>query len=357
MQDDLTDRIYEAAFLPECWDDVLARLSEAVGSASGCLLLFDGPRPLGFAATGPMHDVLDRFCKDGLWQKSRRVHHFWENPFTGFVTARDYFKPEFLKNEPEFEIRHSTGLDDQAGTLLPMPSGEIVVFAFDRAASDGVFEAKDIALLNAHFPHLARTGLISARLRLERAQATVSALDTLALPAAVIGGRGRVIAANAQFEKLSHLFLPIAFGGVAIADAAANRLFQEVLLGVGSNREPLVRSIPVRGVADRACAVIHMVPLRRGAHDIFSQADILIIMTEVRPDGNLPPLGLLSVLFDLAPAEARLAIALSAGKSLKAAAAEMGIEYNSARTYLTRIFTKTGTSQQSQLVALLKSTR
>ena len=50
------------------------------------------------------------------------------------------------------------------------------------------------------------------------------------------------------------------------------------------------------------------------------------------------------------------AIALAAGKSLKAAAAEMGIEYSSARTYLARIFSKTGTSQQSELVALLKST-
>ena len=62
-------------------------------------------------------------------------------------------------------------------------------------------------------------------------------------------------------------------------------------------------------------------------------------------------------LFDLAPAEARLAAALASGKSLTTVAAQQGIKVSSARTYLAQIFRKTGTHQQSELVALLKSTQ
>ncbi|MBZ9883702.1 LuxR C-terminal-related transcriptional regulator [Mesorhizobium sp. CA10] len=60
-------------------------------------------------------------------------------------------------------------------------------------------------------------------------------------------------------------------------------------------------------------------------------------------------------LFDLTPAEVNLVTALAKGHSLKAAAAEAGLQFSTVRTYLNRVFRKTGTNQQSQLVALLKS--
>ncbi|RUY60441.1 helix-turn-helix transcriptional regulator, partial [Mesorhizobium sp. M7A.F.Ca.CA.001.09.2.1] len=61
-------------------------------------------------------------------------------------------------------------------------------------------------------------------------------------------------------------------------------------------------------------------------------------------------------LFDLTPAEARLATALASGRSLKEAADTSNITVKTGRTYLERIFSKTRTRQQSELVALLKST-
>ncbi|RUY53574.1 helix-turn-helix transcriptional regulator, partial [Mesorhizobium sp. M7A.F.Ca.CA.001.12.1.1] len=62
-----------------------------------------------------------------------------------------------------------------------------------------------------------------------------------------------------------------------------------------------------------------------------------------------------AALSDLPPAEARLAAALSQGRPLREAAARSNIPVKPGRTYLERIFAKTGTRQQSQLVALLKN--
>jgi len=60
-------------------------------------------------------------------------------------------------------------------------------------------------------------------------------------------------------------------------------------------------------------------------------------------------------LFDLTPAEARLAVALSTGQSLKQAAEAQEVKLKTSRSYLERIFAKTGVHQQSELVSLLIS--
>jgi len=57
--------------------------------------------------------------------------------------------------------------------------------------------------------------------------------------------------------------------------------------------------------------------------------------------------------FGLTPAEARLAIHLVAGETLRSADAKLGITYETARTHLKNIFSKTGTCRQAELVVVL----
>ena len=64
-------------------------------------------------------------------------------------------------------------------------------------------------------------------------------------------------------------------------------------------------------------------------------------------------LALLRSMFDLTPAEARLARNLAAGRSLRQAADEAGIAYETARWHLKILFQKTGTRRQAELVGKL----
>jgi DNA-binding CsgD family transcriptional regulator len=54
--------------------------------------------------------------------------------------------------------------------------------------------------------------------------------------------------------------------------------------------------------------------------------------------------------FDLTRAEARLVVHLVQGSSLRSSAHALGVQYETARTYLKSIFQKTGTHRQPQLV-------
>ena len=57
--------------------------------------------------------------------------------------------------------------------------------------------------------------------------------------------------------------------------------------------------------------------------------------------------------FGLTPAEARLALQLVAGETLRSAGVKLGISYETARTHLKNIFSKTGTRRQAELVVVL----
>jgi len=60
-------------------------------------------------------------------------------------------------------------------------------------------------------------------------------------------------------------------------------------------------------------------------------------------------------LYKLTPAEARLAAHLAQGSRLEDAAVDLGVSLNTVRTHLKRIFSKTGTDRQAELVRLIIS--
>jgi DNA-binding CsgD family transcriptional regulator len=71
------------------------------------------------------------------------------------------------------------------------------------------------------------------------------------------------------------------------------------------------------------------------------------------PDFPIPPEDVLKRLYDLTPAEAKLAQGLANGDSLDEVASGLGIRITTARTQLAAIFSKTDTRRQAKLVAIL----
>jgi DNA-binding CsgD family transcriptional regulator len=65
------------------------------------------------------------------------------------------------------------------------------------------------------------------------------------------------------------------------------------------------------------------------------------------------PIDLLRCHFGLTPAEARLALRLVAGETLRSAGVKLSISYETARTSLKKIFGKTRTCRQAELVIVI----
>ncbi|PTE08974.1 helix-turn-helix transcriptional regulator [Mesorhizobium helmanticense] len=364
MFDDLTDKIYEAAFVPDLWAGALEAASGLSGSASGSIFVFsDGSPARGrFSNESPGHarslesirPVFDEFLIGDNWKLSPGVMRMYDMQPASFVHVEAFMTAEEIERDLQRTRLRAAGIGAHLCAAIPVPSGELVTFVFQRWTKDGSYDRSSVDRLDQLRPHFARAGMVSARLGMEQARATVSALEAIGLPAVVMTASGRVLTANSLLEDMPEIFLPTAHGGMAIASAAANALFQQAI--VENRHNSAVRSIPVAANESRPALVIHLLPLRRAAHDIFSGADILVAATAVSASSVVPSPTILAGLFDLTPAEARLAATLSQGRPLKDAASDLNITVKTSRTYLERIFAKTGTRQQSQLVALLKST-
>jgi DNA-binding CsgD family transcriptional regulator len=85
-----------------------------------------------------------------------------------------------------------------------------------------------------------------------------------------------------------------------------------------------------------------------------AEARALLIITDPT-ETTFADEGALRDLFGLTPAEARLAIALSAGHSIESTAALLSITQATARSELKSVFRKTGLTRQQDLVRMLAS--
>lgn len=99
--------------------------------------------------------------------------------------------------------------------------------------------------------------------------------------------------------------------------------------------------------------VVHVLPLHRGPIEQMSSettALLLIIDPEREPE---PAAALLCRLYGLTHAETEVALRISRGVSVKQVADELSVSYQTVRSHLQRVFTKTDTHRQGELIRLL----
>ncbi len=72
-----------------------------------------------------------------LWRKSERIRHFQANPISSFVHADEYFPQSMQAADMATRRMLSLGVGWQAGTIIALPTGESVVFTFERHLEDG----------------------------------------------------------------------------------------------------------------------------------------------------------------------------------------------------------------------------
>jgi DNA-binding CsgD family transcriptional regulator len=352
----LVDRIYECAFVPELWPEILAKLAHLGGALSGWLCISNG-NVLGWSASSEEARAdLRPLMESGWIPRSERFNRQIRAKQTGFVPDNTlYDTPEEMREDPAYrDMLYPRGMGWASGTAIALPTGDDMVIALERAYDQGPASSAVIETLNTVHPHLARASVVAARMQLERARAASQTLALLGIPALVFADNGKILAANQLIETLSGFIGWRAKDQIALTDACADALLRDAIATVDQDDTPSVRSFPVRHAG--SAMIAHVVPIRGSARDIFSHCAALLMLTPVtRPQA--PSVDLIRSLFDLTPAEARVARGLAAGQTVKVIAADSGTSANTVRTHVNAVLTKTGYSRQSDVVALLNGLR
>lgn len=161
----------------------------------------------------------------------------------------------------------------------------------------------------------------------------------------------KVLAANHLIEALTGFVRWRAQDRVSLKDKAADKLFREAIAGIDL-AGGTVRSFPVRHTGAEAHMVAHVLPIRLSARDIFIRCAAALVLTPVTVP-QAPPVELVQSLFDLTPAEARVARSLASGKTVDDIATDGGTSANTIRTHVRGVLEKTGCNRQVEIVALL----
>jgi DNA-binding CsgD family transcriptional regulator len=212
------------------------------------------------------------------------------------------------------------------------PGGASAWIVIRRAARD--FTAADGALLAGLAPHLAvalQTRAVLDRARRDGDVATLAShrggIDWVGF-----GDDGRVLgeaghADDASDRQRGH-------AGIAPAVRACARSGRQQLVPLDRDEGAWMLLVPIDPLDVLASPPARVVGLLRRA--------------EV--DEDAARVTTLAAMFGLTPSEARLAVALAGGDSLADAATRLGLTIETARNYSKRVFAKTGTRGQADLV-------
>lgn len=348
---DIIDRIYECSVAPELWPQVLLDVAHLTDSQGG--LLFSAHRTLFWTASGNIRDVFADYVTDGWFAKcSRRVCLMGQTQ-PSFFGELDFWSEEQLAQDPIYrDFFRPRGLGWSAGTALRIPTGDNIVFSIERAFEQGPVEQKHVERLNALRPHLARSALVSSRLGLQRAKGATETLTALRLPAILVDDAGRVVETNDLVEGLGDAVRISAAGKLSLADPRANDMLTAAVAAIEVSPDAAPSTFPVRDAVGQPVAVLHVMPIKRTAHDIFAQSYALLMLTPVTSD-RAPSIDLMRSLFDLTVSEARVARGVAMGQTLEEIAAEGDVAITTVRSQLRRVLEKTGCSRQAEVAALL----
>lgn len=352
MDSQLIDRIYECSFVPDLWPGVLDELAQIIDAPRGTLLVHNGGASL-WKASPAAHESSQRMINEGWLRRGQFMSRILSLRHAGFFTEYDGFTPEELDQEPLWrDFFRPAGFGWGAATLVSLPSGEHVFLALNRKFERGPVEAELIRRLDSLRPHIARSVLISARLQLERAAAASQALALIGLPALVLDERGKVLAANNLIEALTGSVHWRAHDHVSLKDRAADQLLRAAVATIDAPGGSGVRSFPVREPESQATMVAHLIPIRYSARDVFVRCAAVLVLSPIGTP-QAPSVELVQSLFDLTPAEARIARSLASGKTVDDIASDGHISPNTIRTHIRGVLTKTGCTRQTDVVALL----
>jgi DNA-binding CsgD family transcriptional regulator len=352
MAPDLIDQIYEAAFLPELWPAVLDRLARMIDAEGGWFMALS-PERQRFTGSEIFVGGLTKFVDNGWLPRTDRVRRGIRAAHPGFLTEADLYPDGDMAADPFYRrFLWKVGLGWGAGTVISAPTFDTLLLTLERRRDRGPVEAEHICQLDALRPHLARSALMAARLRMERAKAVSQTLALIGLPALVFDDRGKVIVANTLIETLDEHLRWRAADRVSLKDRHADAQFHQAIAMLGEDVTASVRSFAVRDSLRRPCRVAHVIPVRGNARQIFDRCLGVLLLTPVAVS-NAPPVELVQSLFDLTAAEARVARGLASGDSLDEIAISGSVSRNTVRSHVRRVLEKTGCHRQAEVAAML----
>jgi DNA-binding CsgD family transcriptional regulator/PAS domain-containing protein len=352
--------IYDCVLNPDGWPDVLIRVTQTLDAAYTTIAL---------AATSDNHG---RFAAQSPWDPERmralQDYSFDDIPGLKAAVVGDIDTPlSTLSIMSESELQQTPFFQNWAGpqglragciTKFVHTPDRIGLLGVTTWADRDIVTAEDQRFLALLSPHLRRAALIGDLLDNMRVTTHLfrDTLQSLAVPVVLTDSEGAILYANTSAERMFAAGGPILRQGKTIQ--AQNPSIGGALLQAIASAASDV-SLGSKGIGlpvsatGKPPAVAYVLPLTQGtARAAFQPACAAVFVSTTTSASPLPE-AVLTTLFELTPAEARVLVTIGGGMSPAKSAVSLGVSENTLKTHLNRIYAKTGRSRQADLVKLV----
>ncbi len=358
----LISDIYDAALDPEIWSAVLTKIGFFVGGSAGGLFAHHASRRSGnvFYEFGTPPEFRQLYLEKYMTMDPMFGTYFVLDVGDVFSTSTIMSHDEFLQSRFYKECIGPQGWIDNICVYLDKTAEGHAGFALFRHEREGLADEASRERLRLLFPHLRRAVLIGKVIEFKTAQAATfaDAFDGLSAGTLFVNSSGRITHANAAAEAMiaDGTVLHATFGRLVTVDPDANRQLRD-FFQAATNGDAAVGNkgvaVPLVG-RDGERYVVHVLPLSAGArHSAGASytATAALFVQKAALATRSPP-EVIAKTYRLTPMEVRVLLAIVEVGGAPQVAETLGIGEGTVKAHLKRLYEKTATHRQADLVKL-----
>ena len=365
---EMLDLVYGAAFDPNQWVQIMARLADQIGGEGGAMSQLNmqdggGAIVLSRLDQAVLPKYFDHFALRNPLSNVEDAHAYMRDWTPKIITDEDWMPKEALvRSEYYNDFLAPQDIHSTAMIRLGSEGMNISVISLTRSKRKPQFSAEDLAFARWLHPHMVRSYSLSRKfVEAQRFSSDlIGALDRSDHGVFVLEADGHVRFANRVADGLVREGGPLRLMGgqltAAQPDAARGlaALVRCATSPVAGQRRGGSMAIP--SPLGRRPLSLTVAPLPPERVSVFElRASAIVWVTDLEA-GTTPPEQKLRNLFGLTQAETRVALALFEGATPREAAEQMEVSFHTVRAQLARIFDKTGVNRQAELIRLMMRT-
>lgn len=362
----LIEHIYDAAVEPLLWESVLGAVRSFVDGSAAALFSKDLQNQSG-----------NLYYHDGSLESHYHERYFSEYVRLDPLTTAQFFAQigepvatsdlmpydEFLATRIYREWAEPEGLVDCVVVALDKSAHSFATMGVFRHRRQGVADEGTRERLRIIAPHVRRAVLIGNVIDLKATEATnlTAAFDAVTSAVLLVDRSGRVVHANASAHRMISMgeVMSAPNGRLLVSDAQADASLREVCDAAAEGDA----SMGTRGISIPLSStnggryVAHVLSLTSGARRRAGThySAVAAIFIHRASAVTVAPPEAIAKHFELTPSELRVLLAIVQADGVAETAALLGISEATVKTHLHRLFAKTGTNRQADLVRLIAS--
>jgi DNA-binding CsgD family transcriptional regulator/PAS domain-containing protein len=361
---DTIGAIYDCALDPERWMDAIGRLVELCESTAGGMCVHDlrnveDVHLFEIGYTKEFSQLVQRHYQQSPFATASIVHEVGDVLTLATICPDD----EWFASRFYHDVMKPHGIFDYIGLNALRTSGRVASVHGSRTAPSPRYGQREIGIFKLLSPHICRTLAISDALDLRtlRSEMLETTLDSLTAGVYLAKRDGRVVYMNAAAERQVRTgkALRIVNNRLLPTDPETRTAMANAIDGMmkGESETGMAGCSMAIPNSNGAGYVATLLPLEQGLRQCIMAPFAASVAIFAQDPAQVPPMPgeAFAKLYRLSGGELRVLLALAQGLAAKEAADMLGIGEPTVRTHLQRIFSKTGTSRQAELLQLLQN--